>query len=60
MNKDELENWQRIKEHFESLPEFKRDNHFYKRAVAITSGQPDPQELPSLETEDKDEDEQLK
>ena len=38
MNKDELENWQRIKDHFETLPEEQRDNQFYKRAVAITSG----------------------
>tara|TARA_Y100000401_G_scaffold33944_1_gene25322 strand:+ start:9070 stop:9243 length:174 start_codon:yes stop_codon:yes gene_type:complete len=53
MTEEELANWQRIKEHFDSLPEFKRDNYFYKRAIAITSGQPDPQELPSLETEDK-------
>ena len=52
MNKDELANWQRIKEHFETLPEEQRENDFYKRAVAITSGKPDPQELPSLETED--------
>ena len=42
---DSLENWQKIKEHFESLPEEKRDNMFYKRAVAICSGEEDPLEL---------------
>ena len=52
MNKEELENWQKIKEYFETLPEEKRDNQFYTRALAITSGKPDPHELPSLDTED--------
>ena len=54
MASEELENWQRIKDYFEELPEFKRNNLFYKRAVAITSGQKDPlPEAPSLKkTED--------
>ena len=60
MNKDELENWQRIKDHFETLPEEQRDNQFYKRAVAITSGKPDPQPLPPLKVEDKSENTELK
>lgn len=44
MSKEELENWQRVKEHFESLPEEKRNNWFYKRAVAICGGKSDPME----------------
>ena len=42
MNPDELTNWQRVKEYFEELPEFKRDNMFYKRACLIVQGNPDP------------------
>lgn len=42
MNPDEFNNWKRIKEHFETLPDFKRDNMFYKRACAIVEGKPDP------------------
>ena len=42
MNKETKKNWEKIKAHFESLPESKRDNMFYKRAVAITNKQPDP------------------
>ena len=42
MNEQELANWQRIKEYFETLPEHKRDNMFYKRAVAIVGGEEDP------------------
>jgi hypothetical protein len=38
----ELDNWQRIKDYFETLPDYKRDNMFYKRAVAIVDGQEDP------------------
>ena len=38
----EFENWKRIKEYFENLPEHKRDNMFYKRAVAIVGGEEDP------------------
>ena len=49
MAPEEFQNWQRIKEHFEELPDFKRENLFYKRAVAIVSGQKDPlPEAPSL------------
>lgn len=48
MDKDEKQNWQKIKEHFESLPEHKRDNMFYKRAVAICGGEDDPIELPEI------------
>ena len=42
MNEDSLENWQKIKEYFETLPEEKRDNHFYRRAIAICGGKEDP------------------
>ena len=38
----EFKNWKRVKEYFESLPEEKRDNMFYKRAVAIVGGKQDP------------------
>ena len=44
MSEEELKNWERIKEYFETLPEEKRDNMFYKRAVAITNKQEDPLE----------------
>ena len=37
---DAKDNWQRIKEHMEK--EGKTDNMFYRRAVAIVSGKPDP------------------
>ena len=40
MNKDEKANWERIKEALEK--EGKTDNYFYKRAVAICNGEPDP------------------
>ena len=42
MNPEELDNWKRIKEYFEDLPDFKRDNYFYKRAVEICKGEDDP------------------
>jgi hypothetical protein len=42
MTDKERSNWQRIKEYFETLPEFKRDNMFYKRAIAIVDGKEDP------------------
>ena len=45
MKEDELKNWERIKEYFETLPEHKRDNMFYKRATAICDGKPDPLKL---------------
>lgn len=44
MSTEELDNWKKIKKHFESLPTEKRDNWFYKRAVAICGGKPDPLE----------------
>ena len=40
MNQDELANWHKIKTHLESIS--KTDNWFFKRAVAICAGQPDP------------------
>ena len=40
MSKDELDNWQRIKDSMEEKGT--TDNYFYKRACAIVSGQPDP------------------
>ena len=42
MSDEEKNNWQKIKDHFETLPEYKRDNFFYKRACVIVTGQPDP------------------
>ena len=39
---DSLENWHKVKEYFETLPEEKRENMFYKRAVAICAGKEDP------------------
>ena len=54
MTTEELENWQRIKEHFEELPEFKRENMFYKRAVAIVSGKGDPMPAPPSLKEKED------
>ena len=52
MDETELKNWESIKTYFESLPEEKRDNFFYKRAVAITAGKVDP--LPPVEKVDKE------
>lgn len=40
MDKTELENWGRVKEALEEAG--KTDNYYYKRAVAICSGSPDP------------------
>tara|TARA_B100001564_G_scaffold203044_1_gene170805 strand:- start:4310 stop:4471 length:162 start_codon:yes stop_codon:yes gene_type:complete len=53
MSPEELTNWQKIKDHFEELPEEKRDNYFYKRAVAITAGEVDPMEQPLWKPDDK-------
>ena len=48
MSPEELENWQKIKKHMETLG--KTDSFFYKRAVAISEGENDPIEpLPKLE-----------
>ena len=44
MNTQEIENWKKIKDYFETLPEHKRDNMFYKRACAIADDKPDPLE----------------
>ena len=52
MDDIERDNWQRIKDHFETLPEFKRDNDFYRRACTILAGGKDPLELPEVKTED--------
>ena len=40
MHPDEIENWERIREHMEALGN--TDNYFYRRAVAIGEGKPDP------------------
>ena len=40
MEKDERDNWQRIKEEMEKNGT--TDNMFYTRAVAICEGKPDP------------------
>ena len=47
MSKEELENWQKIKDHMESIG--KTDNHYYKRACAILSGKEDPIESLPIE-----------
>ena len=40
MSKEELENWQKVKDALEEAG--KTDSFFYKRAVAILEGKPDP------------------
>ena len=40
MDKTERENWERVKEALEKAD--KTDTMYYKRAVAICSGEPDP------------------
>ena len=40
MDKETIENWQKVKEALEEAG--KTDSQFYKRAVAIVSGKPDP------------------
>ena len=40
MDKEELENWQRVKDALEKAD--KTDTFYYKRAVAILEGKPDP------------------
>ena len=42
MDETEFKNWERIKDYFETLPDFKRDNMFYKRAVKIVSEPDNP------------------
>lgn len=44
MNKHELDNWRKIKAALEAAN--KTDNHYYKRAVAILTGKPDPLDHP--------------
>lgn len=48
MDKHEKENWKKVKDRLEQTG--KTDNWFYKRAVAITSGKPDPLDNNSLES----------
>jgi len=40
MDKYELDNWKKVKEALEKAD--KTDCYFYKRAVAIVEGKPDP------------------
>nr|BAR34283.1 hypothetical protein [uncultured Mediterranean phage uvMED] len=40
MDEQTLENWRRIRAHLQKVGS--TDNHFYRRAVAITDGKPDP------------------
>ena len=47
MDKQEKDNWQKVKDKLEETG--KTDTMFYKRAVAITAGQPDPLHINSLE-----------
>ena len=54
MTPEELENWQKVKEHFEALPEDQRSNHFYKRACLICAGKPDPIDVPVFEPKEKE------
>ena len=54
MTSEEKENWQKVKDHFESLTEDQRNNHFYKRACLICAGKPDPHEAPLFELKEKD------
>ena len=54
MTPEELENWQKVKEHFEALPEDQRNNHFYKRACLICAGKPDPIDVPVFEPKEKE------
>ena len=42
MDEIEFKNWERIKSYFETLPEFKRDNMFYKRACTIVASPDKP------------------
>ena len=42
MDKHEIENWKKVKEALEEAD--KTDCMFYKRAVAIIAGKPDPLE----------------
>lgn len=46
MDSHTRENWKKIKDHLESVGV--TDNHFYRRAVAISAGKADPMEHPSI------------
>lgn len=52
MDQEERDNWQRIKDYFDTLPDFKRDNMFYKRAVTILEGGDDPLPQPPLKVDE--------
>ena len=52
IDKEELKNWQIIKDYFETLPDFKRDNMFYKRAVAAIETGEDPMPQPELKLDE--------
>ena len=53
MDTYEKDNWLKIKDYFETLPEHKRDNWFYKRAVQISSGKEDPMKDTLWKPDDK-------
>lgn len=40
MDRDTLENWRKIRDHLERAGQI--DNHYYKRALVILAGRPDP------------------
>ena len=40
MDRDTLENWRKIRDHMERVGQI--DNHYYRRALAILAGKPDP------------------
>lgn len=54
MTSEEKDNWQKVKDHFESLPGDQRENHFYKRACLICDGKPDPLDVPLFKPKDED------
>ena len=53
MDQEELNNWKKIKAHFESIG--KTDNWYYKRSCAIVAGKPDDFKLPDLTNEREEE-----
>jgi hypothetical protein len=40
MDRDTLENWRKIRDHLERVGQ--TENHYYRRALAILAGMPDP------------------
>ena len=52
MDKETKENWIKIKDHFETLPEEQRNNWFYKRAAAIANDGEDLLDLAPSSLED--------